>query len=1512
MSSELRRMPYIAHQILTHCAYSHQQVDSTENQQLAVPHHTGPQIEDHESEPEWEHHFVPSEFRRRRLQAEFEHHYSPSQFEILYARENFESPPPSHHHTQSQPSPHTPGQVEPFNHGRRRNFDEFADGEHVELNRVHQPLIIPGRIYVPPMDLRNLTPEEAHAVRQNVLELRRRNLDAEIYGNANQYETKGQEWQPYLLQRLLLVGVGIAIVTTAFFYGIFHGAVKSGKFAYRNRRQIHGTFTLIIESTYNAAKRRLITVSAPIPVAQRIRPNLRPPSPRRRNGVIRQPPMTSNRVRWEDELRARREELPMVMHGVESDAADISNYMMSGAIMDLAEEDCINPHYDPSYTPLSIDTTALDACVRDAAHPNPPLVSFATNRNDDGDGDSCMSNPEDLTVQPHPKHIRQSFVDFSPPRLVENYDSGSKNQSASASGPGSANIALLNNPNAIASSSSEVTTSRPADNSTPLSSDTDSSSSAPITATGAIDSDASSFSEPPAVPTMPKPHQLSFGSANHESITSTRVDDIYFGLSDDTEKRELPLAEFEDDPKEDMAMEIYRATHVDMELDMDSSIASDEGTGIPSAQAETWVSVASTTLPEAVLASNTTTPRERKELQVSHTSGTVPVEVHGEQIPRPITVHPVQNESHHTFSISATTPMQIQDQQGTSLPGSFIEDEGVQSSLFTSSHSEITEWQTSSANSIANSSQHDISFLTFTPTHAFEQENFPLSSAQLDGSIPISSAQILEQQSSKPTTPTKSYGQQSSLLLASPMRLPDQQSSPLSSARSDISLPVTSVPNRKTPSPQSKISTPKRIAKKSVNFFHSPRTGRPITKIKKYILGESMDFPVSSSPAPNSAASTESSILEFDSPTTIAETEALVLSFAQQEPSTPVSPHYFIKKVAPKEESEPEIVCQTSETPELAGSSTIDISNDEEVMLEVTSPMADSLEADKSVLETQSSKTTADSSSIEADKPAVAEASSAGSRPIEADKSTAENIDTVKTEGSSVVGANELVIETESSEMTADSSSKEADKPATGEGSPAGSLIGADKSTTAEVDTTMTDGSSLVRADKPVIGKEFTQETAGSSVSEADKPAVEEDVATDRDEAIATTSGKGSSKPLHDTLKLAKPELSRRKSSPNRHSIQPARKSLRLQNKSARISPPRPTKLAEKLTILDLSGGYGTTAKTSKQQKRVLKAEHTRAKQAAIEAAEEARRVKEVAEEKARKEAEEADEKARVAKEEAEEKARKEQEEEEERQRKPTRRIPKEKVIQPLTAEWEGIVKAAMDTPDMRTVLVTLPSGTTLTRKDFGTLKVVPGRDPSHGWLNDEIILASLQQVVEYGLRMSNHETGKTPKYHAFNTFFYKNLRDKGAQSIKRWATKAKIGGRALEEVERVFIPVHQGAHWTLLVVSPVARTIEYFDSMGGVADSYIRNVKLWLAAEMGARFKENEWAVPTGTHGVGPRQTNGSDCGVFTCTTARMVALGVDPMAYGGEDMSVQRGRMAAELLNGGLFGDFDPSVEF
>lgn len=418
-------------------------------------------------------------------------------------------------------------------------------------------------------------------------------------------------------------------------------------------------------------------------------------------------------------------------------------------------------------------------------------------------------------------------------------------------------------------------------------------------------------------------------------------------------------------------------------------------------------------------------------------------------------------------------------------------------------------------------------------------------------------------------------------------------------------------------------------------------------------------------------------------------------------------------------------------------------------------------------------------------------------------------------------------------------------------------------------------GNSITEAENPA---EVVEVTAVDTAVKGNRPATRSSRGRSRSSRGRTRSSRGGSRSSKGGSRSSK---SRSKS---------PQEGLRRSTRSRRIS----TDLVPSLESFHISSRRGSV----RVVEQVEKGKKALEEQKAAEAAKKRRKEKEAAE--AARKANEA------------EAARRAKEAEEERRKQGTRRTPKEKVIQPLDATWEANVQQALNTPNMREVLVTLSSGTSLTRKDIGTLKVVRGRDPAHGWLNDEIIAACLQQVVDYGLKISNHQAGSTPTYHAFNTFFYKNLRDKGTQSVKRWATKAKIGKEDFFKVERVFIPVHQGAHWTLLVVSPMAHTIEYFDSMGGRAGSYVQNVKLWLAEELGKEWKEDEWKVPTGSNGAGPRQTNGSDCGVFTCTTAKMVVLGVDPMSYGGDDMEVQRSRMVAELLNDGLNGDFEPKVVF
>ena len=335
------------------------------------------------------------------------------------------------------------------------------------------------------------------------------------------------------------------------------------------------------------------------------------------------------------------------------------------------------------------------------------------------------------------------------------------------------------------------------------------------------------------------------------------------------------------------------------------------------------------------------------------------------------------------------------------------------------------------------------------------------------------------------------------------------------------------------------------------------------------------------------------------------------------------------------------------------------------------------------------------------------------------------------------------------------------------------------------------------------------------------------------------------------------------------------------------------------------------------QKLRDLIAAEAKARKHKEDAIRKARKEKEEAEQKARKEKEEAEEKARKEKEEAEEKARVKAEEEEERRKTGARRMPIEKVIQPLPSGWDEKVRINM-AKGMGHQLALTSIGHPLSRRDFGMALPQPGTadDPS-GWLNDEIISGYLQAVVDHGHRLMGHPRGAKPRMHAFNPFFYTALKERGYNAVKKWSTRAKIGGPDLKAVEYVFIPCNPTKnHWTLVVVSPVRKTIEIFDSMHGAIADKVKKTKEWLKGEMGKSYVDSEWTVIEDPMysglGKGPTQNNINDCGVFTVTTAKMLVLGVDPMAVSAEDMPLQRRRIVAELLNGGFSGEFEPHVVF
>ncbi|OXV09289.1 hypothetical protein Egran_02947 [Elaphomyces granulatus] len=249
-------------------------------------------------------------------------------------------------------------------------------------------------------------------------------------------------------------------------------------------------------------------------------------------------------------------------------------------------------------------------------------------------------------------------------------------------------------------------------------------------------------------------------------------------------------------------------------------------------------------------------------------------------------------------------------------------------------------------------------------------------------------------------------------------------------------------------------------------------------------------------------------------------------------------------------------------------------------------------------------------------------------------------------------------------------------------------------------------------------------------------------------------------------------------------------------------------------------------------------------------------------------------------------------------QKKPLPRLPA-RAVRPLSATWDVRVSEIEGMNNDEQAATTL-SGDPLRVRDLSTCFT------SRAWLNDEIINAYLAILVKYLRHVSIDDTeADKPKFHAFNSFFFSNLRDKGYAAVGRWATRAKIGKESLLGVDTVFIPVHHTSHWTLIVVRPGARTIEHFDSLGSLSPAHIAKIKEWLQGELGPLFVESEWSV---LPSISPQQNNGSDCGVFLLTTAKAVTVGLDPLSYGAADIPIIRRKIVAELVNGGLEGEFDP----
>ncbi|KAK0634797.1 hypothetical protein B0T17DRAFT_484813 [Bombardia bombarda] len=244
-------------------------------------------------------------------------------------------------------------------------------------------------------------------------------------------------------------------------------------------------------------------------------------------------------------------------------------------------------------------------------------------------------------------------------------------------------------------------------------------------------------------------------------------------------------------------------------------------------------------------------------------------------------------------------------------------------------------------------------------------------------------------------------------------------------------------------------------------------------------------------------------------------------------------------------------------------------------------------------------------------------------------------------------------------------------------------------------------------------------------------------------------------------------------------------------------------------------------------------------------------------------------------------------------------RAPSKPIITPITEEWNAqVTRAANANPSAE--LAKTPEGQELTRRDFEEKLL-----PKTAWLNDNVIIGSIQHIAEY-VNKTAGVSNQEPKCAAFTSFFWNRLQSAGPSQCGRLMRRTGVRKANFFNIDTILIPICAQSHWTLAVVRPGQRTVSHIDSMqGGAGDKNVKRTLLnWVQVTLEDLFVKDDWKA---VDYQAPHQTNGYDCGVFTITNAICMALGVDPkLSYSSQQLTQQRRRLAAILLNGGFTGEF------
>lgn len=231
----------------------------------------------------------------------------------------------------------------------------------------------------------------------------------------------------------------------------------------------------------------------------------------------------------------------------------------------------------------------------------------------------------------------------------------------------------------------------------------------------------------------------------------------------------------------------------------------------------------------------------------------------------------------------------------------------------------------------------------------------------------------------------------------------------------------------------------------------------------------------------------------------------------------------------------------------------------------------------------------------------------------------------------------------------------------------------------------------------------------------------------------------------------------------------------------------------------------------------------------------------------------------------------------------------KAKFIEFTKQHRDRINAAIFGLPDQ---ILTSKFNLNITRRDIRTLC---GRN----WLNDQIINFYMNLLIDRS-EQKNSKSNALPSVYAMNTFFFPRLLQAGYDGVRRWTRKLDIFTKDI-----LAIPLHLNSiHWSMAIIHLKNRTIKFYNSMGSPSPEVLKVLEQYLKDEsMDKRkkaFDTSQFTIES-VKDV-PQQTNGSDCGVFSCMFAEYITR-EKKINFSQANMKYFREKMILEIVEGKLW---------